>query len=428
MRSALESAGQGRARPAAPGARLPWGRALLWLLGLGVLVGLPWVSDRALISLYNQIGIAVVFALAYNMLLGQSGLLSFGHAVYFGAGAFWTIQLMAWISAGALYVPTPLVPLAGALGGLVFGFALGLVCVRRRGTIFALITLAVGELMTALTLMLDALSGGEEGISAWREPWAGLTFGSGPEVYYVTLVWVLVCAALMYGFTRTPFGRLVLAVRDNAERAQFVGHNTYLVRLTVFTLSGLFSGVAGGLLAFHNELINYEVMALNESANVLLNTYIGGAAFFSGPILGAALLTTLQLNLSNFTDAWLVYQGILFILVVMFAPAGLAGILYIHGPVLRHGLAGRLLPVYGLAAAPVAVLAAAGVFTIEFFYAWSSLGYAAEPVRLFGVAWAPASPVPWALMIVGLAAGLAGLRAVVPRVRARWAELREAMQ
>ena len=422
MRTAVEETPE-RAKEAIKARRATYTRLAGWGVGLLLLIALPWFSSTSMVSLYNQIGIAIIFALAYNLLLGHSGLLSFGHAVYFGVGAFWTIQLMSWVSDGLFYFPTPLVPLAGGLGGLIFGIVLGFVCVRRHGTIFALITLAIGELMTALTLMLNDMSGGEEGISAWREPWMGLMFGQGLQVYYVILAWVIVCAALMYAFTRTPFGRIMLAVRDNAERAQFIGYSTFLVRLTVFAVSGLFSGVAGGLLAFSNELINYEVMSLNESAAVLFNTYIGGATYFSGPIIGAVVLASLQLNVSIFTAAWLVYQALLFIIVIMFIPTGLSGLIYSHGPVIKRRLMGILAPAYALAAVPGVILFLTGVFIIEFFYGWSHHGYAATPFPLFGVSWAPASLWPWLVMVVGLAAGLGGLRYVVPIVRERWARV-----
>lgn len=255
----------------------------------------------------------------------------------------------------------------------------------------------------------------------------GFMFGSATEVYYVILAWVLVCGGLMYALTRTPFGRLMLAVRDNEERARFIGFNTYRVRLTVFSLSGLFSGVAGGLLALNNELINYEVLGLMESANVLFNTYMGGMSYFSGPIIGAALLTTLQLNLSNYTEAWLVYQGILFILVVMYAPAGIAGIIYAHGPVLRHRLWRLLLPAYGIAAVTAVLLLGAGVFVIEFIYAWSTQRYAAgAQLELFWLTWSPASPWPWAVIVVGFGAGLYLLRRrALPAVSAAWGRVND---
>lgn len=402
-------------------------KLVLAAVGLAVLLALPATGSLALVSLLNQIGIAIIFALAYNMLLGQSGLLSFGHAVYYGVGAFWAIQLMYWIGQNYFYVPTPLVPIAGGLGGLVFGFVLGSFCVRSRGTIFALITLAVGELMTALTIMLNNLSGGEEGISAWRQGWLWFSFSSAFQVYYVVLFWVILCAALMYGITRTPFGRLMLAVRDNEERARFMGFNTYRVRLTVFCLSGLFAGVSGGLLAVSNELINYEVMSIVESGNVLFNAFIGGMTYFSGPIIGATLLTALQLNLSNYTDAWLVYEGILFVLVVMFAPGGIAGIIYVHGPVLRARLWRGLVRPYAIAAVPGVLLLGAGIFLIEFIYHWSSASYAAgAAIHLFGVTWNPSSVWPWLLVVVGDALGLfLLLRYAIPAVTAAWGAINE---
>lgn len=396
---------------------------LFWAAGAVVLIVLPLVSGVGLISLYSQIGIAIIFALAYNMLLGQSGLLSFGHAVYFGMGGFLTIQSMKWINDTWFWLPTPLVPLVGAVAGLLTGMVLGFFSTRRHGTAFAMITLAIAELMSAGALMLNSLSGGEEGISAWRGAWWIFDFGSQLQVYYLVLFWTVLCAVLMYGFTLTPFGRITLAVRDNGERAQFIGYNTYLVRYIVFCVSSAFSGVAGGLLALKIELINYETMGLIDSAAVLINTFIGGVGYFSGPIIGASLLTALQLNLSNFTQAWLFYQGILFILMVMYAPTGFAGILYAHTPVVRERLMGRLLPAYGLLLGPALVLTLALVFLVEFIFEWSEAFYNAVPVMAMGVEWQPFTLWPWLLMAAGFAAGGYGLHRTIPLVQARWGEV-----
>ena len=396
---------------------------LLWLMGAALLIFLPQIAGASSVPLFNQIGIAIIFALAYNLLLGQSGLLSFGHAVYFGLGGFVTVQVMLWVNDKAFWLPTPLMPVVGALTGMISGWVLGYFSTRRHGTAFAMITLAIVELMSAGALMLNTLSGGEEGISAWRESWLWISFGSDTEVYYLILAWVVLSTVVLYGFTLTPLGRVTLAVRDNGERAQFIGYNTYLVRHIVFIISGTFAGVAGGLLAVNTELINYETMGLLDSAIVLINTFIGGAGFFSGPILGAILLTTMQMSLSNYTEAWLFYQGIIFILMVMFAPTGLAGILYVHAPVVKRGLMHRLLPAYAKGFLPLAVSAATLIFLVEFIFHWEVQFYSADPIVVFGITWEPASVWPWLVLGVGIAVGGGGMRYAIRVVRQQWDEV-----
>src|SRR5438874_8043869 len=180
-----------------------------WLAAAAALLVLPHVpglsSDFGR-SLLSQMGIAVVFALSFNVLLGQTGLLSFGHAVYFGLGGFAAIHFMRAINAG-LPIPMPLVPLVGAATGLAFGLLFGAVTTRRAGVVFALISLGIGELVFAASRMLQGLSGGEEGITANRAHGPqvlGLNFASQLQVSYIVAFWVFVAAALMYAFTRTP--------------------------------------------------------------------------------------------------------------------------------------------------------------------------------------------------------------------------------
>src|SRR5438874_2449280 len=202
-----------------------WFAAALVLIVLPHVPGLDGNFGRSLLS---QMGIATVFALSYNLLLGQTGLLSFGHAVYFGLGAYASIHLMRAID-GGVPIPMPLVPLAGAAAGLFFGMLFGAVTTRRAGVVFALISLGIGELVFAASRMLQGLSGGEEGITANRAHGPqvlGLNFASQLQVYYIVAFWVFVAAALMYAFTRTPVGRMCNAVRDNPERAAFVGYST----------------------------------------------------------------------------------------------------------------------------------------------------------------------------------------------------------
>ena len=251
-------------------------------------------------------GIAIIFAVAYNMLLGETGMLSFGHAVYFGLGGYTAIHLLRVIAAGLVF-PVALLPLVGGLGGLFFGLLFGYLSTRRGGTAFAMITLGLMELVVALALIFDHLFGGEEGISGNRTSGPALfgsDFGSQLQVYYLIGAWMLVSLALMRAFTRTPVGRLCNAVRDNPERVQFIGYDPARIRLIAFAVSSFFAGVAGGLFAVNYELMSLNSLGAERSALVLLMAYIGGIGSFLGPVVGAVLVTFLQVALSDYTQAW----------------------------------------------------------------------------------------------------------------------------
>ncbi|HEU5319369.1 MAG TPA: branched-chain amino acid ABC transporter permease, partial [Methylomirabilota bacterium] len=245
-----------------------------WLAAAAVLAVLPWVVRApAAVPVMNQMGIAVVFALSYNMLLGQGGMLSFGHAVYFGPCGFIAAHALNLAGRGALYLPVPLLPVVGGLGGLLFALLFGSFSTRRAGTVFAMISLGVGELMAASSLVFDRFFGGEEGITAnrTRAPvLLGLDFTTDRQVYYLIAFWAFVAALLMYAFSRTPVGRMANAVRDNPERAEFVGYSQRGVRFVSFCAAGLFAGVAGGLFAVNYEILTAENMGLNASGAVLL--------------------------------------------------------------------------------------------------------------------------------------------------------------
>src|ERR1700682_2051763 len=311
-----------------------------WLAVAVVLLILPHVpginTDFGR-SLLSQMGIAAVFALSFNVLFGQTGLLSFGHAVYFGLGGYAAIHFLRAINHG-LPIPIPLVPLAGAAGGLLFGILFGSVTTRRAGTIFALISLGVGELVYAATFMLPGYFGGEEGITAsrTRAPHLfGLDFGSQLEVYYVIASWALVAAFLMHAFMRTPVGRMCNAVRDNPERAEFIGYNPQRVRFIACSVAAMFAGLAGGLHAINYEIVTSDAVGAMRSGEVLLMVYIGGVHHFIGAILGAVAITWLQVSLSGYTTAWLLYLGIFFMAIILFAPGGLAQILTRHAALFR---------------------------------------------------------------------------------------------
>ncbi|MGZ5098064.1 MAG: branched-chain amino acid ABC transporter permease [Usitatibacter sp.] len=398
-------------------------RAAWWALAAGVLIALPWVPglDTGFArSLLSQMGIAAVFALSYNLLLGQSGLLSFGHAVYFGLGGYAAIHLLRAVNSG-LPIPVPFVPLAGAAAGLAFGIFFGALTTRKAGTIFALISLGVGELVHAATLMLPGFFGGEEGVTASRTkapPFLGFDFGSQVQVYYVIAFWLVVAAAAMYAFMLTPVGRLCNAVRDNPERVEFIGYNPQRVRFIAFTVAAAFAGLAGGLHAINYEIVAAEAVGAMRSGEVLLMVYIGGLGHFMGAILGAATITWLEVSLSDYTSAWMLYLGLLFMAIVLFAPGGLAGIFTMHASILRTPALARVLRAYALALPATVAMFVGAIAILEMVYRRSTQPEVGARMKLFGLALDTATPWPWLAAALIAAAGYVALRKAGPGVAA----------
>ena len=348
------------------------GRWLIWGGFALVLVVAPLLFRSGLaLTMLTQMGTVIVACLAFNLLLGQGGMLSFGHAVYSGLGAFLTVHTLNMISAGTLSMPVSLVPLVGGVGGLFFAALFGYVTTRKAGTPFAMITLGVGELVWSMSLMLPGFFGGEGGISGNRVTGAapmGITFGPQIQLYYLIAVYCFVCTALMFALTRTPLGRILNAVRDNPERVEFVGYDTQTVRFFAFVISGFFMGVSGGLAALNFELVTVEVVSAARSGGLLLFTFLGGAGFFFGPIIGAVLLVVAFVLLSELTQAWLLYLGLVFMFFVMYAPGGISSLIMMNLRVASFGKLRPLLASYlALAGCAFTILAGAGAM-IEMVY------------------------------------------------------------
>lgn len=396
-----------------------------WLIAIGLLLVLPHIpglTSNFGRSLLSQMAIATVFALSYNLLLGQTGLLSFGHAVYFGLGGFAAIHVMRAINAG-LGLPMPLVPLAGAAAGLFFGMLFGSLTTRRAGVVFALISLGVGELVFAALRLLHGWSGGEEGLTANRAAGPhvfGLNFASQLQIYYVIVFWAVVAAWLMYAFTRTPVGRMCNAIRDNPERAAFVGYDPQRVRFIAFSVAAMFAGLAGGLHAINYEIVAVDAVGAARSGVVLLMVYIGGEAYFVGAILGAIIFTWLQASLSDYTSAWQLYLGLFFMAIVLFAPGGLAGLIMMHGPVIRTRAFRSLLKAYAIAAIPALVMLLGAIVLLEINYRLSTQPESGSRMKLFWVNFDTTTPWPW--IVAGLLAvgGFYAFRKTWPRVSTAW--------
>jgi branched-chain amino acid transport system permease protein len=319
------------------------GRWIVWS-GFALLLGVaPLVFTSSLAhTMLSQMGIAIIVCLSYNMLLGQGGMLSFGHAVYSGMGAFLAIHTLNLVAKGGWAIPVSLIPLVGGISSALFAVLFGYVTTKKAATPFAMITLGIGELVWASALMFPEFFGGEGGISGNRVAGPrplGITFGPQMQLYYLIAVYTFVCTAAMFAFTRTPLGRILNAVRDNPERVEFIGYDTQKVRYIAFILSAFFAGISGGLAALNFEIVTSEVVSGPRSGAYLLFTFLGGATFFFGPIIGGVLMVLAGVLLSELTKAWLLYLGLVFLFMVMYAPGGIASLIMMN---LRVASFGRL--------------------------------------------------------------------------------------
>lgn len=400
-------------------------RIILGAVVVLALVLAPAVLSSSLINAGIQMLIASLFACAFSLLCGQAGMLSFGHSAFFGVGAFATVHAMNALG-GAGLVPTPFMPLVGAVTGLLVGLVAGWFATKRTGVYFAMITLAIGELLYSLAPHLSGWFGGEAGVSTMRMPAFGLSFGSNVQVYYLTLAWVLLCLCLLFLFTRTPLGRVALGLRENTRRLRFLGYNVHVASVLVFAVSTMFAGVAGALQAINIESANYVLFNLDLSAEVLLNSYIGGVTFFIGPAIGAALMTFFGYVVSDLTTSWLLYKGLLFVVVMLFIPRGIAGLVQtVAGGVRRCGV-GVLAAAFVLYGVAAVLLVAGTVFSVEMLQRIFSQDYLSmahlggkqwPPVPLFGASWPPLSPMTWLVPVALFIVGLLVLRQAVRRWR-----------
>lgn len=388
------------------------GRWIVWGgFALSLLVAPLIFNKGASLSLLCQMGAFIILALSYNMLLGQGGMLSFGHAVYSGLGAFCAIHALNLAAAGSVAIPVTLIPLVGGFAGMFFGALFGYVTTKKSGTTFAMITLGIVELVFACSLMFPKFFGGEGGISTNRvigEPFFGISYGPQIQVYYLIAFWLLVCTVAMFAFTQTPLGRIINAVRDNPERAEFIGYDPQWVRYLTLILSAFFAGISGGLTAINFEIVSAENVSALRSGSILLFAVIGGTGFFFGPLIGAVIGVFLTVMLSNFTSAWQLYFGVLFVLIVMYAPGGIAGLIMQLPALIRSRKIKFVLPQLALALL-AALLAAIGfVMMVEMLYHLTLNAADDSNMQLFGFAVDTGQLYGWVVAIALMGVGLVG--------------------
>jgi branched-chain amino acid transport system permease protein len=404
------------------------GRWVIWSALALVFIVAPLVFRGGFaLTMLIQMGTLIIFALSYNMLLGQGGMLSFGHAVYSGLGAYLSVHALNLIGKGAFPFPITLLPLIGGLSGMAFGILFGYVTTRRAGTTFALISLGVGEMVFAAVLMFPGFFGGEAGVSTNRvvgQPFLGITYGPAIQVYYLVAVWCFLSIVAMFALTQTPLGRMANAVRDNPERAEFVGYDTQKVRFIQLVLASFFAGVSGALSCINFEIVSAENVSPIRSGGVLIATYIGGVPFFLGPILGAIVFIFFVVALSGFTKAWLLYLGLFFVTMVVYAPGGIASLLLMQIPVIRARRLGELAVPYALAAGASLVAMAGLIGIVEMVYRLSEQG-ASTVLNVLGMAFDARTTPPWIGFALILAAGIVALRFASRLVGARWGAIQQ---
>ena len=410
----------------------PWniGRIVVWSVFALILLVAPLVFRSSLaLTMLSQMGYLIIICLSYNILLGQGGMLSFGHAVYTGLGSFIAIHAM---NMTGHHIPLLLIPIVGGLAGMFFAILLGGVTTKKSGTTFAMITLGIGELVASMALMFPEFFGGEGGITTNRvygSSLLGLTFGPQIEVYYLIAVYCFICTMAMFAFTGTPLGRILNAVRDNPERVAFIGYSTQRVRYLAFIIAGFFAGVGGGL-----ATINFEIVTGADSLNVvrsggyLLFTFLGGATFFFGPIIGAVLLVLASVLLSELTKAWLLYLGLVFLFMVMYAPGGIASLIMMNLRIAKYGRLRPLLPSY-LALAGTGLVAVFGAAAmVEMVYHLQLNAALGPELSFLGMRLNATSLNSWFGAGLVLVTGLGLFELVRRQYLHQWSEIQEAIE
>jgi branched-chain amino acid transport system permease protein len=404
--------------------RRPLGRrAAPWAATLVLLAVMPFVFSGLLgISILTQSCIAITFALAYNMLLGGTGLLSFGHALYFGVGAYVSGHLLNNYGAS---VPVVLLPLAGGGAALAVGGLLALFTVRHDRTTYAMISLAIGQLVFAASIIMSSWSGGDTGIRidpATANGW-GVDFGDPRAMYFLVAGWTWLAALGMFAVTRTPLGRLMNATRDNSHRVSFVGFSPVGVRGLALTLSGGFAGIAGSLYALAMQVVTTDTFGLPQTASVMLHTYIGGFTTFVGPVLGALLMTVTSAHLSSLTEAWPLYQGAFLLVVIIYSQHGLVGAVTGGRSLLTRLAASRGVVHVAISCALTvlccALILAGFVAIVEMTQSWSANNGEAVTLLKGGLAFevSPRQPTHWIAALAALLAGAVGMGLLRSRFR-----------
>jgi branched-chain amino acid transport system permease protein len=295
-----------------------------------VMMSAPWWLGP--IGLYQYLGVEIaiwiIYALGFNLLFGYAGLHSFGHGAYLGVGAY-AFGLFQHNVAVSLFGGFFAAILAAGIAGFLVGIAIS----HRRGIYYSLLTIAFGQVFWFCAIKLHWITGGEDGLLNIPRPPLELGFVTfelkdNVALYFVTLAMLAITIVVMWRIINSPFGRSLQIIRQNETRASFVGYDVWQFKLAAFVISAMFAGLAGGLFAMAQESAYPDVMSVHQSGLIVMMVLVGGGLIsFWGPILGVIVYFIARDVLGSLTEAWLLWYGLMFIVMVMYRPEGLAGIL-----------------------------------------------------------------------------------------------------
>jgi branched-chain amino acid transport system permease protein len=319
--------------------RIPW-TLIIFLLAVTV----PWFGTRYHTFLATQVAILSLFAVSYNLLLGSTGLVSFGHAAYFGLGSYACGILMKEHGTPFVFALA-----AGGLMAAAFATVFGFFCVRLTKIYFSMLTLAFSQIVWAICFQWNELTGGDQGISGipypemgWLAAIPGLDgFRTGDYFYMTTLLIVAICVAILHRVSISPFGRMLETIRENPERASFIGVNVRAYELAAFIVAGGFAGIAGALFGIFNRGVFADFLFWPKSAEVLIMTILGGMNHFWGPVVGTAMLVLLNQQITSYTEYWPLVLGTILLVLLFVFPGGVVGALSVSLARLRARSGGR---------------------------------------------------------------------------------------
>ena len=298
------------------------GSIIAGLIVLVVLIALPQMMRQYYVGLVTKMMIFALFAMSLDLLVGYAGLASLGHAAFFGTAAY-TIALLTLRAGINSWMAFP----AGLAASMVMGALIATLALRARGSYFLMITFALAQVVWSVGFGWRSFTNGDDGMPGVPRPNFGWSLDDTNAFFYFVLVIVGLATLLLVAIVKSPFGYALRGIRESESRMQALGYDVWRYQFVAFVLAASFAGLAGALYAYHNHFVGPEYLHVVQSAEALIMVILGGAGTLLGPAIGAALIIFLEDYVSSLTQHWLLVLGIIYVLVTLFAPRGLVGLI-----------------------------------------------------------------------------------------------------